>query len=86
METPRGFRGGRDRSLYKLYRAEGEPLATFEAHWADWDQQGRLVAAAGGRVLAGKFTRKRELLWRQLTAMNEEKPTPMETPAWAQSW
>ena len=29
-----------------LYRNDGEPLDTFEAHWADWDQQGRLVATA----------------------------------------
>jgi hypothetical protein len=73
-------------SIYTLYRNEGEPLGTFEANWADWDQQGRLVATAGGRVLEGNLTKGRGLLWRQLAAMNEEKPTPMETPEWAQRW
>jgi hypothetical protein len=86
IETPRWFRGGRDPSLYTVYREEGEPLAVFKAHWADWDQQGRLVATAGGRVLEGQFTKRAGLLWRQLAIMTEEKPTPMETPAWAQRW
>src|SRR5262249_17844294 len=45
-----------------------EPVAIFEAHWADWDQRGRLVAAVGGRVLAGKLTRHSGLSWRQLAA------------------
>ena len=86
IETPRGFRGGRTPSPYMLYRNDGELLSTFEAHWADWDQQGRLVATAGGRVLEGRLMKDRRLSWRQLTAMNEEKPTPMETAKWAQQW
>jgi hypothetical protein len=86
IETQRRFRGGSDPSIYTLYRNKEEPLGTFEAQWADWDQQGRLVATAGGRVLEGKLTKDRGLLWRQLIAMNEEKPTPMETPEWAQRW
>jgi len=76
----------RRRSLYTVYRPDGEPVALFEAHWADWDQQGRLVATVGGRVLAGKLTKKNELLWRQLASMQEERPTRMEAPAWAQRW
>jgi hypothetical protein len=52
----------------------GDPIDTFEAHWADWDRQGRLVATAGGRVPAGKLTRDRRLKWRQLAAMNDEQP------------
>jgi len=86
IETPRRFRSGRDPSPYTVYRVEGEPLAVFEATWADWDQQGRLVAAAGGHVLAGEFRKQGGLLWRQLAAMTEEKPTPMETPTWAKRW
>jgi hypothetical protein len=80
------FRPSRRRSLYTLYRSSGEPLDLFEAHWADWDRQGRLVATAGGRVLAGKLTRDRKLKWRQLAAMNEERPIRMEAPDWAQHW
>ena len=72
--------------IYTLYRSDGEPLDTFEAHWADWDRQGRLVATAGGRVLEGKLTRDRKLKWRQLAAMNEERPIRMEAPGWAQHW
>jgi hypothetical protein len=76
----------RRRSLYTLYGSDGEPIDLFEAHWADWDRQGRLVATVGGRVLAGKLTRDRKLKWRQLAAMNEERPIRMEAPDWAQHW
>jgi hypothetical protein len=71
---------------YALYRHDAEPIATFEAHWADWDQQGRLVATVGGRVLSGKLTRDKRLVWRQLTDLHEEKPTTLEAPDWAQQW
>jgi len=76
----------RRRSLYTLYRPDGEPVALFEAHWADWDQRGRLVATVGGRVLEGTFAKDRKLRWRQLAAMNEEQPARMEPPDWARSW
>jgi hypothetical protein len=86
--SPERFSASRSRKLYTIYRANGypDPVAVFEAHWADWDQNGRLVAAVGGRVLAGKLTKKNELRWRQLAAMNEEKPGRMEAPLWAQHW
>jgi hypothetical protein len=76
----------RRRSLYTLYGKDDEPVALFEAHWADWDQQGRLVATVGGRVFEGKLTKDRKLRWRQLAAMNEEQPSRMEAPKWAQRW
>jgi hypothetical protein len=76
----------RRRSLYTLYRTGDEPVALFEAHWADWDQQGRLVATVGGRVFEGKLTKGFRLRWRQLAAMNEEQPSRMEAPSWAQRW
>jgi hypothetical protein len=79
-------RPSRRRSLYTLYRPDGEPAALFEAHWADWDREGRLVAAAGGRVLAGELTRENKLRWHQLAAMNEDQPIRMEAPGWAQRW
>jgi hypothetical protein len=80
------FRPSRRRTLYTLYRPGGEPIALFEAHWADWDQGGRLVAAVGGRILAGKLMRNGKLLWRQLAAMHEERPARMEAPEWATRW
>ena len=69
-----------------LYRPDGKAAALFEAHWADWDQQGRLVATVGGRVLAGRLTKHNKLQWRQLASMQNERPAPMEAPAWAQQW
>jgi hypothetical protein len=81
-----GFSASNSPKLYMLYRANRDPLTQFEAHWADWDQNGRLVATVGRRVLAGKLTKKNTLQWRQLAAMNEEKPIRMEAPGWAQLW
>ena len=45
-----------------------------------------LVATVGGRVLEGKLTSGGNLVWRQLAAMNEERPARMEAPEWAQRW
>jgi hypothetical protein len=73
-------------TAYRLYGQANRLLATFEAHWADWDQQGRLVATIGGRVVAGKLTRDKRLVWRQLTDLHDEKPARLEAPDWAQSW
>jgi hypothetical protein len=71
---------------YTLFRNDGEPVAIFEAHWADWDQRGRLVATVGGRVVAGKVTRDKRLVWRQLADLHEERPTRLEAPDWAERW
>jgi hypothetical protein len=81
-----GIYRSRRPSRYSLFRPGGEPVALFDAHWADWDQQGRLVATVGGRVFAGTLTRGRTLLWRQLAAMDEDRPIQMEAPGWAQHW
>jgi hypothetical protein len=77
--------GGRRRTMYTLCRAE-KPVALFEAHWADWDQQGRLVAAVGGRILEGSLNRRNQLEWRQLASLADEKPERMVAPEWAQRW
>jgi hypothetical protein len=74
------------RTLYTVYRADGDPTALFEAHWADWDQQGRLVATVGGRVMVGKVTSRNKLIWRQLASTHEDRPIRMEAPDWAQHW
>jgi hypothetical protein len=77
----------RRRSRYTIYnRDENTELARFEAHWADFDQRGRMVAAAGGRILEGKFDRRHGLRWRQLAAFQNEKPERMEAPEWARHW
>ena len=75
----------RARSLYTLYRGE-DPVAVFEAHWADWDQLGRLVATVGGRVFAGALDRRNNLGWKQLASLAAEKPERMVAPQWAQHW
>jgi hypothetical protein len=80
------LRPSRRRSLYTLYHLDGEPVALFEAHWADWDQRGRLVATVGGRVFEGDLAKNNKLRWRQLAAMNDELPSRMEAPRWAQRW
>ena len=68
----------------RVYRDIERPIAEFEAHWADFDQRGRLVATAGGRVLEGKLTKKNALEWRELAAFHEERPERTEAPEWAQ--
>ena len=75
------------RSRYTVYkRDERTNLAAFEAHWADFDQRGRLVAAAGGSILEGEVHRHHGLRWRQLAAFQDEKPQRMEAPEWARRW
>jgi hypothetical protein len=77
----------RRRSRFTLYKPdESTELARFEAHWADFDQRGRLVAAAGGRILVGKFDRRNGLRWRQLAAFQDQKPERLEAPEWARHW
>jgi hypothetical protein len=44
------------------------------------------VATIGGRVLAGKLTKTNKLQWRQLAAMQDERPESVEAPTWAQCW
>jgi hypothetical protein len=87
-DIPRDYFGpSRRRTLYTIYRAAtGEPLVLFEAHWADWDQNGRLVATVGGRVLSGKLDKKHTLTWCELASMHEEQPERIEAPRWAQRW
>lgn len=86
-EWPKGhYYPSRTPTPYTLYSRDGEPVALFDAHWSDWDQQGRLVGTVGGRVVAGELTRDKRLVWRQLADFHEEKPARLEAPEWAQSW
>lgn len=74
-------------SVYQISKSEsGEELALFEAHWADFDQRGRLVAAVGGRLVEGRVDRHHGLQWRQLAAFQDEQPQQVKPPEWAVSW
>jgi hypothetical protein len=77
----------RRRSQYTIFKRDASTeVARFEAHWADFDQRGRLVATAGGRILEGKIDRHHGLRWRQIAAFQDEKPERMEAPEWARRW
>jgi hypothetical protein len=82
------FKPSRSRKTYRLYGDSGspDPITSFEAHWADLDQSGRLVATAGGRVLAGRLSQRNELRWRELANLSDDKPARMEAPEWARRW
>lgn len=74
-------------SVYEITNTNtGAEVALFEAHWADFDQRGRLVAAVGGRILAGKIDRRHGLRWHELAAFQDEKPEKVKTPPWAMRW
>jgi len=73
--------------LYMISKGDdGTELAVFEAHWADFDQRGRIVAAAGGRIQEGKLDRHHGLRWRQLAAFQDEQPELVKTPISAARW
>ena len=77
----------RRRSCFTIYNQDAQTeLARFEAHWADFDQHGRLVAAVGGRILEGKIDRHHGLRWRQLAEFQNESPEQVRSPEWAQRW
>lgn len=71
---------------YSLHSTDGHLIAKFRAHWADFDQHGRLVATVSGHLLTGEVTENHGLQWRELAALENEQPTLLEPPAWAQSW
>ncbi len=75
--------GGRYRSEYAV-RAEPDlelyPLG--QATWADWDQQGRLVLAQGGRLL----TWTPPDIVEEIADFNPQTPESVATPSWAQTW
>ena len=82
------FSRAASRNTYTIFPASGpqDPIASFDAYWADLDQSGRLVATAGGRVLAGTITDRNQLLWSELANLSDEKPITMEAPDWAKHW
>jgi hypothetical protein len=56
------------------------------ASWADWDQQGRLVFAAEGKLMTGELTRDGEFIQQLLLDLNPSKLTALATPDWAANW
>ena len=76
----------RRKRMFTLNRADGSPSDQFEAHWADFDQLGRIVATVGGRVLAASRKFGEPLRWQVLADFHEERPQRMEAPEWAQRW
>jgi hypothetical protein len=78
---------GREGAQYQLTWLPGVPPASFRAHWADFDSEGRLVAAAGGRLFWGVPTRKRgSLSWSEIASLASERFEPVTAPDWAQQW
>jgi hypothetical protein len=74
-------------SVYRIGKSDNSAeIALFEAHWADFDQRGRLVAAVGGRIVEGKIDRRHSLQWRQLAAFQDEQPDRLKPPQWALHW
>jgi hypothetical protein len=71
---------------FSLYRAGGEPIVNFEAHWADFDANGRLLATIGGRILWGEAGRKSKFGWYEVASLHEEQPVRLVAPDWAQHW
>lgn len=70
--------------LYSLRAGGREEI--FEAHWADFDQQGRLVAGLGGQIRAGQPALRRGIQWRELRNVTHEKPETILAPDWARHW
>jgi len=83
--APLRYAPSREPTLYTLYRRDGTALSCFEAHWADWDRRGRLVATVGGHVFAASVSGP-DLLWTELAATTDDRPSSLECPAWAQHW
>jgi hypothetical protein len=61
-------------------------VALDGASWADWDQQGRLVFAAGGKVMTGELRHDGSFVQRSLLDLNSSRPSPVTTPGWAARW
>jgi hypothetical protein len=68
------------------YELRDDTAATTQslgwASWADWDQQGRLVLAQDGRLLAWSA----EAGFSEIAGLNEPAPDPQPGPAWVHEW
>ncbi len=79
--------GSQDRPHeFKLRRHRGGKEAVVDsAEWADWDHRGRLIYSNSGRLFMGTLlTDQFESV--QLADFNSNKPTLIQSPAWARTW
>lgn len=67
-------------------RTSANEVELQRASWADWDQQGRLVFAHGGKLFARHVHVGGVDEPVELADFNECIPTPMEAPDWAKVW
>jgi hypothetical protein len=76
--------GGPYLESFRLQLDSGE-LPLQDAHWADWDQAGRLVIAKGGKLFAVTVV-SGQLVERELIDLNSNVPRQVETPESAKQW
>ncbi|WP_321472542.1 hypothetical protein [uncultured Paludibaculum sp.] len=71
---------------FTLFDGRPLPVTLDGASWVDWDQQGRLVFAAGGQILTRALTPDGAFVQRVLLDLNPTKPTRIAAPDWAGHW
>lgn len=78
--------GARNQFIYSISTDEGKTQTVLkDVNWADFDQQGRLVFAKEGKLLAGTLDNG-NLQLTELADFNGNKPDPQPAPDWAQKW
>lgn len=69
------------------YDKTGSEDLAFEASWADWDQNGQLAYASGGKLFRVTFApRGRSATTREIADFNAARPDPQPAPEWATRW
>ncbi|MCP4417886.1 MAG: hypothetical protein GY805_14775 [Chloroflexi bacterium] len=75
---------------YELYEVEncltGARIILEQAECARWDQQGRLVFVAEGKLKIGSLTECDTLVTREIADFNDQKPKEVKSPDWATKW
>ena len=89
LTTPNRTYDQRNRLMpYSLsHTKSGEVKFQFEAHWADWDQHGRLISAQGGQLLSIALTGRRIPEWSLLADFTADtfRRVPPLTPVSSRS-
>jgi hypothetical protein len=71
--------------LCSLVAKEGKQFEIGVGTWADFDQQGRLIFASGGKLLVGELKQGKVVLT-QLADFNQSKPQNMKASWKASKW
>jgi hypothetical protein len=79
------FDRGEEQWLCSLVTKQGKQFEIGVGTWADFDQQGRLVFAARGKLLSIELKRG-EVVVREFRDFNQFKPQEMKTPWKASKW